>query len=343
MERSKVTVQALDSIQQQSLPRTRYTRNLPPRVSAVIATYNRAHLVGNAIKSILGQTYENIEVIVVDDGSTDGTQDMLKRFGDQVRVIRQDNAGPGAARNRGIAAATGEIVAFLDSDDLWLPERIERQVALLQRAGESVPCCVCDVEMRFTDRPRVTSFENFRLDPDRQVGIWSNVSEVLADRFVLFNQMAAVRHSALEKVGGFNENLRFLEDYDLALRLSLLGPFAFIRKPLVIWNQGSAGSLSAEAYEQMIRLKEIEVAVRENLLKTLDTDDNREPLKRQMRGALKKSRRGLWIAGLQQKQSWSAATAGHILDRIVRFSDAVNRRSPWFMEMKTVPLPDRAD
>jgi glycosyltransferase involved in cell wall biosynthesis len=314
-----------------------------PLVTAVVATYNRANLVDNAIESILRQTYSNIEVIVVDDGSIDDTQDVLKRYGDLVRVIFQANAGPSAARNRGIAEARGEIVAFLDSDDLWHQSKIERQVEALQRAGESVPCCLCNAELCFTDRPAVSSFENAVLKPVDEEGIWSNVSEVLADRFVLFNQMAAVRRSALEKVGGFNEKLRYMEDYDLALRLSLLGPFAFIREPLVIWNQGSAGSLSAEAYQQRIRLKEIEVGIREDLLSGLDAGDDREPLKRQMRSALKKSRRRLWIAGLQQRLSWSGATVGHILDRLGRYSDAVNRRSPWFIEMKTVPFPNRSD
>ena len=311
-------------------------------MTAIVATYNRSRLVGKAIESILGQTYPNIEVIVVDDGSTDDTQDTLRQFGDQVRVISQANAGPSAARNRGVAAARGEIVAFLDSDDLWLPEKIERQVALLQSTDGSVPCCVCDAEMRFTNRPTATSFSNFLLDPVRQQGLWSNVSEVLTDRFVLFNQMAAVRRSAFEKVGGFNEKLRFMEDYDLALRLSLLGPFAFIREPLVIWNQGSAGSLSAEAHQQMSRLKEIEVRIREELLSELNGSDNRLNLKRQMRVSLRKARRRLWIARLQQMPSWGAARLGYFLNRMVHYSDAVNRRSPWFVQMRTTPLPNRA-
>jgi glycosyltransferase involved in cell wall biosynthesis len=310
-------------------------------VSAVIATYNRAHLVGKAIESVLGQTYKSIEVIVVDDGSTDDTQHVLRQFGNRIRVIYQDNAGPGAARNRGIAAARGEIVAFLDSDDIWLPTKIERQIEVLQGLGESVPCCLCSAELRFTDRPTMTSFQSALLGPKDEEGIWLNVPEVLTNRFVLFNQMAAVRRSALEKVGGFNEGLRFLEDYDLALRLSLLGPFAYIRESLVVWNQGSEGSLSAEADRRVIHLREIEVTIRENLLERLEGDGNRETLKRQMRAALKKARRRLWIARLQQSQSWGSAKLGYILDRLEHYSDAASRRSPWFIEMKTLPLPER--
>jgi len=116
--------------------------NCNPLVSAIIPTYNRAHVICDAVESILAQTYREIEVIVVDDGSKDDTLPRLKQYGDRIRVVSQANAGPAAARNRGIAVAQGELIAFLDSDDLWLSTKIERQVALLQRAGESVPCCL---------------------------------------------------------------------------------------------------------------------------------------------------------------------------------------------------------
>src|SRR6202051_554912 len=91
-----------------------------PLVSAIIATYNRAHSIGEAIESIVRQTYKNIEIIIVDDGSTDATRQKLAEFGQRITVISQKNAGPAAARTRGIKQSTGEIVTFLDSDDLWV-------------------------------------------------------------------------------------------------------------------------------------------------------------------------------------------------------------------------------
>src|SRR5687767_13189801 len=103
-----------------------------PLVSVIIPTYNRASVVCRAIDSVLGQTYGNIEVIVVDDGSTDETLERLHSYGDRIRVLTQANAGPSVARNRGIAVATGGIVAFLDSDDYWLPTKVARQVVLLE-------------------------------------------------------------------------------------------------------------------------------------------------------------------------------------------------------------------
>lgn len=313
-----------------------------PLVSAVVATYNRANVVATAIESILTQTYKNIELIVVDDGSTDDTPAVLKRYNTSLQVFYQRNGGPGAARNRGIKAAKGDIIAFLDSDDVWLPSKIERQVAVLQRLDESVPCCLCSAHLRFVDRPTLTSFQNALLNPPDPEGLWLNVPEVLTNRFVLFNQMVAVRRSALEKVGGFNERLRFLEDYDLALRLSLLGPFGFIREPLAIWHQGSESSLSTEAHQQMTRLIELEIGIREQLLERPDLDTDHPNLRRQMRAALTKTRRKLRIARLRQSQSWETSAFGYVLGTLERCADAARRRSPWFIEMKTTPLLEGA-
>src|SRR5271156_236898 len=102
-------------------------------VSAIIPTYNRGYVVGKAIDSILNQTYDNIEIVVVDDGSTDNTQEKLKEYGDRIRVVYQKNSGPSAARNHGVRASRGEFIACLDSDDVWMPTKIERQVSLLQQ------------------------------------------------------------------------------------------------------------------------------------------------------------------------------------------------------------------
>lgn len=104
-----------------------------PLVSVVIPTYNRVGLLARTIGNMFQQTYANFEVIVVDDGSTDGTQAMLNRdYSGRVRVVAQPNSGPAVARNHGARVARGEIIAFQDSDDLWHPEKLKRQVALLE-------------------------------------------------------------------------------------------------------------------------------------------------------------------------------------------------------------------
>src|ERR1700685_3541854 len=100
-----------------------------PTVSVVIPTYNRADFVCKAIKNVFQQTFKDLELVIVDDGSTDNTLEKLAAFGNKIRVISQANAGPAAARNRGGEAACGEIIAFQDSDDTWMPTKLERQVS----------------------------------------------------------------------------------------------------------------------------------------------------------------------------------------------------------------------
>ena len=103
-----------------------------PLVSVIIPTYNRASTVSEAIESVLQQTYPNVEVIVIDDGSKDNTQEVLRRYAGRIRNIYQENAGQMVARNRGIRESRGEIITFLDSDDLWLAHCVERHVRALQ-------------------------------------------------------------------------------------------------------------------------------------------------------------------------------------------------------------------
>src|SRR5882672_407459 len=194
-----------------------------PLVSVIIPTYNRAAVVGAAIESVLDQTYRDFEVIVVDDGSTDETPATLNRYADRIRVVRQTNAGAAAARNRGIAASRSALIAFQDSDDLWLPHKLERQVALMQRAGPLVPCCLSNIALGPRSKSR-TTFDLAQIHSPFEAGLWLNVAEVLATRFVLFNQAVLIRRAALDKVGVFDSGLKYLEDYDLPLRLALEGP-----------------------------------------------------------------------------------------------------------------------
>ncbi len=213
----------------------------PPLVSVIIPTYNRATTVGLSIDSALAQTYRPLEIIVVDDGSTDATHDTLLSYGDRIRPIRRENGGPSAARNTGAAAASGEIIAFLDSDDLWIPDKIERQVRLMQQGGGKVPCCICNAALMGDDGPRTTSFQVGGVLSSMDEGYWLNPAPLIATRFILFNQVVAIRRSAFESVGGFDEGMRLLEDHDLAFRLALLGPWAFLSAPLVEKHEDGTG------------------------------------------------------------------------------------------------------
>jgi glycosyltransferase involved in cell wall biosynthesis len=306
-----------------------------PLVSIVIPTYNRAGVIGDTIENLFQQTYRNIEVIVVDDGSTDETPAKLASYGSRIRWVTQKNAGPAAARNRGIAMANGEIIAFQDSDDAWHPTKIERQVSLMQRAGESVVGCICNSVVQLPHCV-VRSFENAPIDPPIKEGVWLNVTEVLATRFILFNQAIAIRREVLAKIGGFDESFRLNEDMDLGLRLSLEGPWAFIREPLATRQAIVERTLGHEATPIIVR--ENEARILEGILGMVESDARLGHLRGLMKREVKRSHRLLRAARIRASQRPGAAVLGWFLERLERYRSAARRRSPWFPEMKVVAV-----
>jgi glycosyltransferase involved in cell wall biosynthesis len=311
---------------------------LYPLVTAVIPTYNRENEVCRAVDSILGQTYKNIEIIVVDDGSTDGTQARLERYGDKIRFVGQTNAGPSAARNHGIRLSRGEIVAFLDSDDIWLPTKVERQVSIMQRAGDAVPCCLCNASFRFTDGRQIKSFDMAQLRPSYADGVWENVSELFLTRFVLFNQSVAVRREVLERIGGFDEALWCLEDYDLALRLSLEGPWGYTTEPLVVWLQGASGSLYKKAMEDDVGRHKVWLGIQEKYLTEIRSRNLPREWCRKVERELKRSRDRVRRAELARSDSKMLATLSAWSGACEHYRMAVYRRTPWFPKMKVREL-----
>jgi glycosyltransferase involved in cell wall biosynthesis len=307
-----------------------------PLVSVVIPTYNRAGLISETIDNVLGQSYPNLELIVVDDGSTDQTQSVLRRYGNRLRIVTQDNAGASAARNRGAAMARGEILAFQDSDDLWKTTKLERQVALLREFGLSVPCCLCNTTMRLADGKEFTSFDVSLIHPKQGDGLWINAPEVLANRFVLFNQAAAIRRDTFEKLGGFDEKLKYLEDYDLSLRLSLEGPWALIQEPLVINRVGVSHGLSQQASNNPIVIKEYELTIFKRMLALVDEGGQRANLRPHLERRLRVFRRGVEEFNKDQNSSWSSRLNGRLMSTIGHYRDAIFRRSPWFPKAITL-------
>jgi glycosyltransferase involved in cell wall biosynthesis len=307
-----------------------------PLVTAIIATYNRSYIVCEAIESILHQSYEPIELIVIDDGSTDDTLAKLVKYGERIRVVSQKNAGPAAAWNRGILESRGEIVTFLGSDDIWLPTFVERQMSVLQRLGDEVPCSVSSCWLRFADGRGVPSFQYASLYPRDQEGVWLNPGEILATRFVQFGQNVAIRRAALEKAGGFDEKLWLLEDYDLALKLSLQGPWGFVREPLVVWRQGTAAnlSLSQKALVEQAHLKENLITIRSRILDMNRGSARSESLRKLLQRELRLDRRDLWFARSAQRGAWGrvALRAGQTFSRGENY---LYRRSSSYPRMKT--------
>lgn len=308
-----------------------------PLVSVVIPTFNRANTVGETIDSVLEQTYPNIEVIVVDDGSKDNTQEVLAAYGPRIRNVRQENAGQMVARNRGIRSARGEIVCFLDSDDLWLPRCVERHVDVLQVAPAEVPCSLANGWLCFSDGRKMTSFQNSHLYPSVHEGLCLNMPDILSTRFVMFCQFVAIRREALEKAHGFDEDLKFMEDYALPLRLALLGPWAFISEPLVIWRQGPPGSVSVSqaAIKREIELRESLGVIRRRFLQAIEGQPR-----------LARSRK-LQLTGLHLDQLEVRAIQlrnrgheflGNLLFKAVKYRKGLFRRGPWFPKMKIAQI-----
>jgi len=292
-------------------------------VSVIIPTYNREAVIARAIESAFAQSYPDLEVVVVDDGSSDGTADVLAGFGDRICAVHQENAGPSAARNAGVRASRGEIVAFLDSDDTWRPTKIERQVALLERAGREVPCCVCNAAYPDADGgERPSSFERAGVMGSVAEGYWTNPAPILATRFILFNQVVAIRREAFERLGGFNEELRILEDYELAFRLSLLGPWAFIAEPLVEKHEDTAG-IGVAAMGDPMRHARCKQRVLHEFLKAPieDRRELREPVER----ALREIELEIRAVGLRERGGLARACGRGML-HYLRLKAAVRRR-----------------
>lgn len=197
-----------------------------PRVTAAIPTHNRGHLVVDALTSVLAQTYSNVEVIVVDNGSTDDTEEQLRPYFDRITYVKQENRGRAGARNRAIALARGTYVAFLDSDDAWLPDRLERQVPLLDRdPGTALVHGYVEV-MDDAGRPIAAQTREHRK-------LWAKAhsSPVTYARYAnecrCFTSTVLVRRDVLEELGGYDETIG-LEDLDLYLRIAMSHRIAFL-------------------------------------------------------------------------------------------------------------------
>lgn len=207
-----------------------------PRVSVVIPTYNYARFVCNAVDSVLSQTYQDYEIIVVDDGSRDDTGDVLAPYGDLIRYIRQENAGPSTARNNGIGLARGEFIAFLDADDLWLPHKLENQVRFLDANPEfgmvfsDMSHCV-DGDMVHTSYLRERGY--------RYVAQGSIYNNLLKEGFI-FTPTVMLRSKCLDLVGTFDVTMCNCEDVDLWFRIADRFQIGFLDEPLVIRNQHGA-------------------------------------------------------------------------------------------------------
>jgi len=214
-----------------------------PKVSVVIPTYNRAEKVRKGVESVLAQSFADIEVIVVDDGSSDDTGRSLKNeFGDRIRYFFQANQGVSAARNKGIEEARGEWIAFLDSDDLWEKEKLEYQLNALEQLGSE--CCACYTDVVLMNHPETRTFFQMAGSGRRHegaIGVNQDIMEVLvspggAGMLVCISSLVA-RADAVRRAGGFDPDLGFYADTEFMFRLALLAGFCYVNRTLVRFDR----------------------------------------------------------------------------------------------------------
>jgi len=219
-----------------------------PLVSVIIPTYNRAWIVKEAIDSVLEQNFHDYELIVVDDGSVDNTPTILKAYAKKIRVLRQPNQGVSAARNRGIAAASGRLVSFLDSDDLWLPGKLSAQVKFFNDHPEAV---INQTQERWIRN-------GVRVNPKNRHHKFSGMIFERSLALCLVSPSAVmIKKSLFNTVGIFDENLPACEDYDLWLRISCRYPVHLIETPLIIKRGGHVDQLSKAAGLDKYRIQSL--------------------------------------------------------------------------------------
>jgi glycosyltransferase involved in cell wall biosynthesis len=229
-----------------------------PRVDVIIPVYNSVATVAESVEGALAQTFTDFEIIAVDDGSTDASAEVLSRYGARIKVLAQPNRGLSAARNAGVRLGTAEYVAFLDADDIWEPEMLERTVAALDRLPHFV--------LAYTDVTIVDSLGrplNATL-VGNSLGRAPQLDDLFVTLWPIMPSAVVMRRGVFETIGGFSEEFRGLgyEDVFMWMRARELGEFAYLPEPLVRWRfsafphplkQARKERHSAKVFEDLVR------------------------------------------------------------------------------------------
>jgi glycosyltransferase involved in cell wall biosynthesis len=214
-----------------------------PKVSVVIPTYDRAAKVQGAIESVLAQTFTDLEVIVVDDGSSDGTGQILTNvFGDRIRYFAQPNQGVSVARNRGVAEARSEWIAFLDSDDVWEKDKLEFQFKALEQFGPKCRACYTDTQL--FNHPETRTLFQLAQDSYRHEGAMGVNADVLrlliipgGGGMVIHLSSLLAHADVIRKTKGFDPKLLYSQDSEFMFRLAMITDFCFVNRPLVWFDR----------------------------------------------------------------------------------------------------------
>ncbi|HWP93500.1 MAG TPA: glycosyltransferase [Thermodesulfobacteriota bacterium] len=221
-----------------------------PKVSVVIPTYNRAELLGSAINSVLSQTFQDFEIVVVDDASRDNTAEVIRGFNDKrIKHVRHEtNKGEAGARNTGVINSDGSYVAFLDDDDEWLPEKLERQIEIFERDSDRIG----GVYTGFLKVDRATGQVVKEVIPTKRGNIFN---ELLQFNWIRIPSVLMVKKECFDRTGLFDASIPFGLDYDMWIRISKEFQFEYVDRPLVKYYSHADSRLSTN-YKLVISGKE---------------------------------------------------------------------------------------
>ncbi|MCD9189480.1 MAG: glycosyltransferase [Pyrinomonadaceae bacterium] len=220
-----------------------------PKVSVIIPNYNYANYIAKTIDSVLAQTYKNLEIIVIDDGSKDNSLEILEGYGEKIKVLKQQNQGVSMARNNGAANSSGEYIAFLDADDIWLPGKMEVQMKRFFDDGE-IGLVHCSMD--FIDPNGKPCGENY-----------NGMEGRVADEFLRFEKgvvvgagsTGVVPRRIFDELGGFDKRFSTAADWDFSYRLATKYKIAFVREPLVLYrihNSNMHGNIKVMEHDMML-------------------------------------------------------------------------------------------
>jgi len=227
-----------------------------PTISVIIPTHNRAWVLKEAIDSVLAQDFHDFEIVVVDDGSTDNTPKILESY-EQIRTVKQGHRGVSAARNAGIARAMGNLITFLDSDDLWLPGKLSAQADFFNTHPDAMICQTEEIWIK----------NGIRVNPKKRHKKHSGmIFEHCLELCIISPSAVMMRRCLFDEVGVFDETMPVCEDYDFWLRVACRFPVYLIENSLVIKRGGHPDQLSRRGCMDRYRVHALKKVIESDLL-----------------------------------------------------------------------------
>jgi glycosyltransferase involved in cell wall biosynthesis len=287
-----------------------------PRVSVIIPTFNCAAFLERALKSVFAQTFTDCEVIIADDGSTDHTWEVVAPYSGKIRYFYQSNRGLSAARNLALSKASGEFIAYLDADDMWYPQKLERQVAFLEVHRE---CGMVHSDFTVVDEADCVIHQRFNMEKRREVPQGLCMMDLLR-RCHIQVPTVVERNGCLQKIGQFDERLRAVEDYHHWILLAMEGfAVGYIDEALAMyrWRVGSISSSRRRMLEGFLTM--FEILLREKQLAARCGDEAADILRSR-------------LYALQRNMAYLDRTEGHSYDATRRVLGLI-REKPYRTEL----------